>query len=68
MEPFVPPPYPYDRLAGVIATAKEHEGGAVDLSIGMTDVHTCKESLRIDDLELTARFVEALIEFSDHAA
>ena len=34
MEPFVPPPYPYDRLAGVIATAKEHEGGAVDLSIG----------------------------------
>ncbi len=40
---------------------------AVDLSIGMTDVHTCKESLRIEDLELTARLVEALIEFSDHA-
>ena len=41
---------------------------AIDLSIGMTDVHTCKESLRIDDLELTARFVEALIEFSDRAS
>lgn len=40
---------------------------AVDLSIGMTDVHTCEESLRIEDLELTARLVEALIEFSDHA-
>ncbi len=45
-----------------------HGMKAVDLSIGMTDVHTCKESLRIEDLELTARFVEALIEFSDHAA
>ena len=45
-----------------------HGMKAVDLSIGMTDVHTCKESLRIDDLELTARLVEALIEFSDHAA
>ena len=45
-----------------------HGMKAIDLSIGMTDVHTCKESLRIDDLELTARFVEALIEFSDHAA
>ena len=45
-----------------------HGMKAVDLSIGMTDVHTCKESLRIDDLELTARLVEALIEFSDHAS
>ena len=45
-----------------------HGMKAIDLSIGMTDVHTCKESLRIDDLELTARLVEALIEFSDHAA
>lgn len=42
-----------------------HGMKAVDLSIGMTDVHTCKESLRIDDLELTARLVEALIEYSD---
>lgn len=33
-EPFVPPPYPYDRLAGVVATARAHAGGAVDLSIG----------------------------------
>jgi succinyldiaminopimelate transaminase len=31
---FVPPPYPYDRLAGIIAIAAGHEGGAVDLSIG----------------------------------
>lgn len=31
---FVPPPYPYERLDAVIATAKTHEGGAVDLSIG----------------------------------
>ena len=35
---------------------------AVDLSIGMSDVHTCQESLRIADLELAARLVEALIE------
>lgn len=34
MEPFVPPPYPYDRLADVIVAAKAHDGGAVDLSIG----------------------------------
>lgn len=33
-EPFVPPPYPYDRLAGIIADAKAHDGGAIDLSIG----------------------------------
>ena len=31
---FVPPPYPYDRLDEIIALANEHEGGAVDLSIG----------------------------------
>jgi succinyldiaminopimelate transaminase len=31
---FVPPPYPYDRLDDVIATAAKHDGGAVDLSIG----------------------------------
>jgi succinyldiaminopimelate transaminase len=32
--PFVPPPYPYERLAGAKAKAEAHEGGAVDLSIG----------------------------------
>jgi succinyldiaminopimelate transaminase len=31
---FVPPPYPYDRLAGLLAAAEAHDGGAVDLSIG----------------------------------
>ena len=31
---FVPPPYPYERLDDVIAIAAEHDGGAVDLSIG----------------------------------
>lgn len=31
---FVPPPYPYDRLAPVVAAASRHDGGAVDLSIG----------------------------------
>ena len=31
---FVPPPYPYDRLDEIIALADEHDGGAVDLSIG----------------------------------
>ena len=31
---FVPPPYPYDRLAGLSALAARLEGGAVDLSIG----------------------------------
>nr|MBA2282065.1 aminotransferase class I/II-fold pyridoxal phosphate-dependent enzyme [Acidimicrobiia bacterium] len=31
---FVPPPYPYDRLAGLVATAAALDGGAVDLSIG----------------------------------
>ncbi|MFT3850954.1 MAG: M20/M25/M40 family metallo-hydrolase [Propionivibrio sp.] len=44
-----------------------HGMKAIDLSIGMTDVHTCQESLRIDDLEMTAKLVEALIEFNDHA-
>jgi succinyldiaminopimelate transaminase len=32
--PFVPPPYPYDRLDRFVAVADEFEGGAVDLSIG----------------------------------
>jgi succinyldiaminopimelate transaminase len=31
---FVPPPYPYDRLDEIVALAGEHDGGAVDLSIG----------------------------------
>jgi succinyldiaminopimelate transaminase len=31
---FVPPPYPYERLGEVVATAARHDGGAVDLSIG----------------------------------
>ncbi|MDP9091457.1 MAG: aminotransferase class I/II-fold pyridoxal phosphate-dependent enzyme [Actinomycetota bacterium] len=31
---FVPPPYPYDRLEEIIKIANEHDGGAVDLSIG----------------------------------
>ena len=34
MTGFVPPPYPYDRLAPVIDAARGHDGGAVDLSIG----------------------------------
>src|SRR5688500_11482758 len=33
-EPFVPPPYPYDRLDELSAIAAAHEGGVVDLSIG----------------------------------
>ena len=32
--PFVPPPYPYDRLHDVKALAAHHDGGVVDLSIG----------------------------------
>jgi len=32
--PFVPPPYPYDRLDPLRAVAAEHDGGVVDLSIG----------------------------------
>ncbi len=31
---FVPPPYPYDRLAPIHEIAATHPGGAVDLSIG----------------------------------
>jgi len=31
---FVPPPYPYSRLASVAAVAERHPGGMVDLSIG----------------------------------
>ena len=34
MTGFVLPPYPYDRLAGLVASAGALEGGAVDLSIG----------------------------------
>jgi succinyldiaminopimelate transaminase len=34
VEPFVPPPYPYERLDEITARAAKHEGGAVDLSIG----------------------------------
>ena len=32
--PFVPPPYPYDRLEGLKAIAAAVDGGLVDLSIG----------------------------------
>jgi succinyldiaminopimelate transaminase len=32
--PFVPPPYPYDRLDQVKAVAAAHEGGCIDLSVG----------------------------------
>ncbi|GAB2488098.1 succinyldiaminopimelate transaminase [Jatrophihabitans fulvus] len=31
---FVPPPYPYERLDEIAALAAQHDGGAVDLSIG----------------------------------
>ena len=31
---FVPPPYPYERLGGLLEVASRHEGGAVDCSIG----------------------------------
>jgi len=34
MTGFVPPPYPYDRLAEIVTLANAHEGGAVDLSVG----------------------------------
>ena len=33
-EPFVPPPYPYDRLEGFKRRADQLPGGVVDLSIG----------------------------------
>lgn len=32
--PFIPPPYPYDRLKEVVQLAGEFAGGAVDLSVG----------------------------------
>jgi succinyldiaminopimelate transaminase len=31
---FVPPTYPYDRLAPLASRADDHEGGVVDLSVG----------------------------------
>ena len=31
---FTPPPYPYDRLASIIAAANQHDGGAIECSIG----------------------------------
>lgn len=34
MTGFVPPPYPYDRLAPLAEVAVDHPGGMVDLSIG----------------------------------
>ncbi len=34
VEPFQPPPYPYDRLDPLEAVAAAHEGGVVDLSVG----------------------------------
>jgi succinyldiaminopimelate transaminase len=34
LSPFVPPPYPYERLDGLLAIAAALPGGAVDLSIG----------------------------------
>ncbi len=33
-EGFQPPPYPYERLDEITALAAQHDGGAVDLSIG----------------------------------
>jgi succinyldiaminopimelate transaminase len=33
-QPFVPPPYPYDRLEELKQVAAAHDGGVVDLSIG----------------------------------
>jgi len=33
-QPFVPPPYPYDRLDEIKAIADRHDGGCVDLSVG----------------------------------
>ncbi len=32
--PFVPPPYPYDRLDALAKIAATHDGGVIDLSIG----------------------------------
>ena len=33
-QPFVPPPYPYDRLDVLATIAAKHDGGVIDLSIG----------------------------------
>jgi len=33
-QPFVPPPYPYDRLDAFKLLAAKHEGGVIDLSVG----------------------------------
>ena len=33
-QPFVPPPYPYDRLDALAKIAATHDGGVIDLSIG----------------------------------
>jgi succinyldiaminopimelate transaminase len=33
-QPFVPPPYPYDRLDVLAKIAAKHDGGVIDLSIG----------------------------------
>ena len=38
---------------------------AVDLAISMADVHTCDESITIADLEISARLIEAIIEYHD---
>lgn len=37
---------------------------AVDVAVGMTDVHTTQESIKVADLEAAARLVEAIIERS----
>jgi succinyldiaminopimelate transaminase len=31
---FVPPPYPFDKLAPLVAICEKHDGGMVDLSVG----------------------------------
>ena len=41
-----------------------HGIAAVDLAIGMSEVHTCQEYIKVADLELAAQLVEALIEQS----
>ena len=35
IEGFEPPPYPYDRLTPIKTVASSHDGGAVDLSVGV---------------------------------
>lgn len=37
---------------------------AIDVAVGMTDVHTKQESIKIADLEAAARLIEAIIERS----